>query len=314
MGVKNFFKIEEFKAQRVDFKSMSGTIAFDATAIVYTIIQACKLTDSDGNNTAHLNTVLNTQKLFSHMKQVWIFDWIPGFNKKFYVNAKTHDMKKEEREKRAKSSDRRVPVTVEIYEETMAMILALGHTLIVAPSGVDAEMLSIHYDYIFSPDSDVLLFGGRNLIRKNFRTKKYELYSLDQIHTIVTHNQLIEVGIALGTDYAPKVPRVGVKTVIKKVKAGLEFTDRQKQAIEIFKNPYSDKVKEWRIKPKVNKLSNKLSNELANWLVNWLVNIKNFNETRVKCLISNDNVVICDDDETKDFATVTSDDILNTAL
>ena len=52
----------------------------------------------------------------------------------------------------------------------------------------------------------------------------------------ITIDQLIEIGISLGCDFAEKVPRVGPKTVVKKVKDGnIDYSDKQKAAMEYFK-------------------------------------------------------------------------------
>ena len=97
----------------------------------------------------------------------------------------------------------------------------------VSPKDVEAEAVCAKltendYDLVWSCDTDALLYGAKNLVRElNMNGKKcIQLYQLDKLlsDNDITINDLCKIGIILGSDHAPKTPRVGPKTVLKKYK------------------------------------------------------------------------------------------------
>jgi 5'-3' exonuclease len=161
-----------------------------------------------------------------------------------------------------------------------------------APKGVEAECLAARLthsdvceaDAVLSSDADALLFGATTLIKKNTRTKKYDRFYLEDIleDKGITLEQLIKVGIVLGTDmYKDKEKklfyRIGPKTAIAKVKSGdldEAFKDTDvKKAFEHFKEICPIDNLEWH-----NETESSFSNKKkAKTLINWLVDAKNFN-------------------------------------
>ena len=165
-----------------------------------------------------------------------------------------------------------------------------------APKGVEAECLAARLthsdvseaDAVLSSDADALLFGATTLIKKNTRTKKYDRFYLEDIleDKKLTQEQLIKVGIVLGTDmYKDKEKklfyRIGPKTAIAKVKSGdlnKAFKDKDvKKALDHFKEICPVDNLEWH-NDNEDAFSNKTK---AKALIDWLVNTKNFNRARI---------------------------------
>jgi 5'-3' exonuclease len=165
-----------------------------------------------------------------------------------------------------------------------------------APKGFEAECLAARLtqsdvaeaDAVLSSDADALLFGATTLIKKNLRTKQYDRFYLKDIleKKKLTQEQLIQVGIVLGTDmYKDKEKklfyRIGPKTAIAKVKSGVldnAFKDKDvKKAIDHFKEICSVDDLEWH-----NENEEAFSNKKkAHMLIDWLVNTKSFNKARI---------------------------------
>lgn len=143
-------------------------------------------------------------------------------------------------------------------------------------------------DYVYTQDSDALLFGAVKMIRKCTKKtlnngdkiiknckKLYEVYELDKIlkNNEIERKDLIKAGVILGTDFSKKTKGIGPKTVLKKLKQ-VDLTEEQKKAINIFntKIPY-DK----------NEINRSSSNK--DKLIDWLVNGKGFNVNRVEKML-----------------------------
>jgi flap endonuclease-1 len=125
------------------------------------------------------------------------------------------------------------------------LLECFGISYINAPEGIEGEQIAGAMcmnglvDLVITNDTDAPLFGCTAILKKiPKKSGKYDLYLLDDIlkeHEI-DMDQLIEVGICLGCDFADKVPRVGPKTVINKVKAdNIPYTDKQMEAFDYFK-------------------------------------------------------------------------------
>ena len=166
-------------------------------------------------------------------------------------------------------------------------------------------------DYVLTPDPDALIFGARKIIKRDFRKGKrgklFE-YRLDKIlrDFNITEDELIKVALILGTDFAKKTPRVGPKTLFKKLpktklknKKFLEtlteqqlhnienltnfdiitLTEEQQTAMDkMFKKPFPSNPLKWN---NLNKtpFSNKSSIKL---LLDWLEITKGFKRERIQ--------------------------------
>lgn len=169
----------------------------------------------------------------------------------------------------------------------------LDITWCTTPKGYEAEHLcatltneddlDVGCDAVFSTDADAVLYGAQQLIREvKVKSKKIlQLYELDKIldDAEINIDDLIKIGVILGTDHAPKTSGVGPKTVLKKYK-DVELTENQNKAVAVFQKT-------------INIETIKFSNDFGsveicqdknkiNKLIDWLVNTKNFNRDRVK--------------------------------
>jgi len=266
MGVKDFLKVKIVNSkseynekmiielgEEVKLANLKGQrICIDAMNMIYRAILAMQtvtaLSDADGKTTAHINTIFNQIIMFKKagIVQIWIFD-----------NPECCKLKKENAladraVKRSESNKEKVQfkVTGEHIKDIQSLLEGMGVMYITAPPGIEAEQYGAMMtrgdkderfcQYMFSNDSDVLLFGG-NLLKPLSKAtatgkSKKTVYIKFEISEVLeeidlTQNQLIEVGLALGCDFAPKTLRVGPKTVVKKVRdRNIKFTPEQIEA------------------------------------------------------------------------------------
>jgi hypothetical protein len=111
-----------------------------------------------------------------------------------------------------------------------------------APAGYEGEQIAALMsagnivDGVYSGDTDPIPFGAAVLYRKNARDKKiyeYELVDILQqmsdggiFQSEPTLADLRKVCVALGSDFAPKTPGIGPKTILKKINT-IVLTDTQ---------------------------------------------------------------------------------------
>lgn len=258
MGIKDFFKIVHEGVPitdlgtPIDLENLKGkNICIDASWVIYSSLTALQhvdtLTDEKGNPTGHINNVM--QRILSYktkeINQLWIFD-NPESNP---VKAIAYESRNTRREK---STNEKVKfkMTSKHVNQIKKVLDFAGVSYIEAPPGIEAEQYGaclcrgenpVCYAML-SGDSDVLIFGGKFI--RQFKEKKpgrktkvtsYHLYDPDIIigEYSLTTNELVEIAIALGSDFAAKVPGVGPKTVVKRALAStIKFNEEQLRAIE----------------------------------------------------------------------------------
>jgi flap endonuclease-1 len=274
MGVHNFFKIKIVNrnssfdgktiaewGEIVKLSKFKGErIAIDASWTIYTSMLALasvsSLTDEQGNPTAHLNTIFNKviQLADAGIQQIWVFD-----------SPQPNEMKKLEYQKRSErrktgeaAGDDKVAFRLQEQHvnDVKKLLTLMGIMFIEAPPGVEAEQFGAYLTrgdeserfckYMISGDSDVLFFGG-NLLRltsqksatgKSSKTI-YQAFNLDELlnEMDMTYDDFLKMGVAMGSDFNEKAPRVGPATVIKAIRDGKVFIDpSQQKAINYFKS------------------------------------------------------------------------------
>jgi hypothetical protein len=181
----------------------------------------------------------------------------------------------------------------EFYKEDVIFMLnVLDIPWIVCPPGFEAEQIAAiatykkifdkKMDYVFTPDSDALLFGARRLIKRNLRKKKifeYDLASLLKDNDL-KQEDLIKIGLILGADFAPKTPGIGPKTVLDKYKK-VELSNEQIAARDtVFMREIST--------PEINSIviHNEDTDAFSNknkyiQLLDWLELVKGYNRERI---------------------------------
>lgn len=236
------------KPKKIDFTNLQNkVIAIDAYNALYQFLSSIRqyngssLKDSHGNITSHLSGLFyRTIKLIKFgIKPVYVFDGIPP-ELKHDTLKKRNIMKEIAKEKYEKAineenfeeakkfAKRTSKITQEMIEESKILLQSIGVPYIQAPS--EGEMQCAYMSkkgdvYAASTqDYDTLLFGAKRIVRNltfsGGKEREIELIELEDVlqHLGITHQQLIEIGILIGTDFNKGVKGIGPKTALKKVK------------------------------------------------------------------------------------------------
>ena len=280
MGVALRDIITEYKAP-VTWESLPGIAAIDANNALYqflTIIRqpdGTPLMDRQGRVTSHLSGILFRISNFIEkgIKPVFVFDGPPTALKQATVEErrKIRDLAGErwkealergdeaEAFKQARSSTR---VDTTIIATSKELLGLMGIPVVQAPGEGEAQASYMvakgDARYVVSQDYDTLLFGAPTLVRnltvsgkRKIRGRQVTINperivladTLAGLH--LTQEQLIEIGILVGTDFNPGIEGVGAKTGLKIVLRG-EFAAKLKEkqpdfdpvpVMEIFLHP-----------------------------------------------------------------------------
>ncbi len=255
MGVALRDIIADYKTP-VGFESLAGAAAIDANNALYqflTIIRqpdGTPLMDQRGRVTSHLSGILFRTATFLEkgIRPVFVFDGKPAELKQATVEGrrKIRDEAgerwkealergdEEEAYKQARSSTR---VDTGIVESSKELITLLGIPFVEAPGEGEAQAahMAIQGDvrYVISQDYDTLLFGTPALVRNLTVSGKRKIRG--RTVTVVperilladllkglslTREQLIQIGILVGTDFNDGVYGIGAKKGLKVVRDG----------------------------------------------------------------------------------------------
>jgi flap endonuclease-1 len=241
----------------IDFESLSGkTVCVDAYNVLYQFLSTIRqpdstpLMDNKKRITSHLSGIFyrNVALLSEGIKLVYVFDGeAPTLKKKTHKKREgVRDVAKEKYEEAKQSEDvdlmrkygsQLVRLNDEMIKESKELLEAMGIVVVQAPSEGESEAayLAKMKDEVYSvvsQDYDSLLFGAPRLIqsltlarrKKTFSgwtEVKPELIELEKVLNTLEINldQLICLGILVGTDYNPKgIPGIGQKKALQIVK------------------------------------------------------------------------------------------------
>jgi flap endonuclease-1 len=242
----------------VRLEDLSGkSIAIDAYNALYQFLAIIRqpdgtpLKDSRGIVTSHLSGLLYRTSNLVEMgiKPIYVFDGIPPTLKEVEIKRRMKIkedalVKYEQALKEGKIEEARTyaqatsRVKDYMTEDSKKLLDLMGIPWIQAPSEGEAQAAHLtkrgDADYCASQDYDSLLFGALKLVRnvtisgrrklpgKNvFIEVVPEVVELDDVlrECRVTHEQLIDVGILIGTDFNPEgVKGLGPKTALKLIK------------------------------------------------------------------------------------------------
>ncbi|HPD76126.1 MAG TPA: flap endonuclease-1 [Methanoregulaceae archaeon] len=263
MGVALRDIIADYKTP-VTWEALPGIAAIDANNALYqflTIIRqpdGTPLMDRQGRVTSHLSGILFRMASFMEkgIRPVFVFDGPPAALKQATIDQRrmlraTAGEKwkealergdEEEAFRQARSSTR---VDTFIIETSKELLRLMGIPIVQAPGEGEAQAsyMAAKGDarYVVSQDYDTLLFGAPLLVRnltisgkRKVRGRQITVLperivladTLAGLH--LTREELIEIGILIGTDFNPGVDGVGAKTGLKIVQKG-EFLAKLKE-------------------------------------------------------------------------------------
>ena len=268
MGVAIRDIIAEYKTP-VTWESLPGIAAIDANNALYqflTIIRqpdGTPLMDGRGRITSHLSGILFRMANFLEkgIKPVFVFDGKPDdlkmatIDKRRKVRDTAGERWKEALErgdeaeayKQARSSTR---VDETIIGTSKELLRLMGIPIVQAPGEGEAQAsyMVIKGDarYVVSQDYDTLLFGAPTLVRnltvsgkrkirgRQITVSPERIVLADFLGGLkISREQLIQIGILVGTDFNAGVEGVGAKTGLKLVQKG-EFESKLKEKIPDF--------------------------------------------------------------------------------
>jgi flap endonuclease-1 len=254
MGVKINQLVNEVK-RSITFENLyNRIIAIDAFNTMYQFLAIIRqrdgtpLKDYQGNVTSHLSGLFYRTINFieQNIKPVYVFDGIPSELKSDTIE-KRKEVKKEAKEKMIEAQEKGDMIEAKKYaqmtskldsdmiEESKKLIQALGIPIVQAPSEGEAQSAYMVREGLAwacaSQDYDTLLFGANRLIR-NFAVKRskkirnttvtldieYISFSKFLKQYEITREQLIEMGVLIGTDFFPGIKGIGQKTALDLIK------------------------------------------------------------------------------------------------
>jgi len=274
------------------------------------------LTNSNGEITSHLSGLFyrNINLLAEDIKLVYVFDGVSSALKTNEIHRR-HQIKELATEKYEKAllqgkldearkySQGTSVLTDKMIEESKRLLSLLGIPTIQAPSEGEATAARLtNYnlvDICASQDYDSILFGAKRLVRNITISGKrkapnrnayievpLEIFYLEDIlhQTKLTTEQLVDVGILIGTDYNfGGIPGIGPKTALKLIQkySKLENIEQLQEALSNI--PYEE-IRELFLKPDVTNVTNddiKFNSINYDKIVEFLCNEKNFSTDRV---------------------------------
>jgi flap endonuclease-1 len=309
------------KSSPIMISELSGkVIAVDAYNTIYQFLATIRgatgelLTNNSGEVTSHLSGLFyrNVNLLAENIKLIYIFDGKPSPLKSKEIErrrqVKQEAFKKYQeaitagRFEDARKYGQATSVLTDMMVEESKMILTLlGIPYIQAPSEGEATAAQLTQSNIAfacaSQDYDSLLFGAKRLIRNLTISGKRkvpnrnvyvdiepEIIQQQQLlnETGLNLEQLVDVGIMIGTDFNPGgIPRIGPKTALKLVQEYNKLEKIEKIEDSVVNIPYEE-IREIFLKQETPKVDNIEFNEINyNALINFLCVEKNFSATRV---------------------------------
>jgi len=276
---------------KVELEDLVGKkVAIDAYNILFQFLSIIRqrdtgepLRDSKGRVTSHLSGLFyRTIKLIDNeIKPIYVFDGEPPEFKKKTIEER--EEAREEARKKWKKAVREgrkedimvyaqaaLKITDEMMNESKKILNAMGIPWIQAPSEGEAQCALVcnnnDADYTGSQDYDSILFSTPRLVRNLSITGKRklprqqtwievkpEIIELKNVLSElgITREQLIILGILIGTDYNPKgIKGIGPKTALKMVKEN-ETLDKVLEKVEWTFDVDPHKIYEFFLNPPV---------------------------------------------------------------
>ncbi len=321
LNIKDIIPRKEIQIENLKGK----VICVDAFNTLYQFLSSIRqvdgtpLMDNQKRITSHLSGIFyrNISLLSDGLKMVYVFDGEPPElkGKTHLIRGKNRDLAREKYDNAKSKEDvdsmgkygrQLVRLDDQMIEESKQLLKAMGIEVIQAPSEGESQAayLSRVKQEVYataSQDYDCLLFGAPLLIRNLTLAKRRKTFSgwvdikpeLIELNTVlnaleINLDQLICVGILIGTDYNPKgLPGIGQKRaldIVKKYKQPVLIFESVKEQLENL--PEEDKFNWQEIfelfhKPKVIDADFKFGQIDENKIKDLLVGEHDFSEERV---------------------------------
>jgi flap endonuclease-1 len=307
----------------IKLEDLSGkSIAIDAYNALYQFLAIIRqpdgtpLKDGSGRITSHLSGLLyRTSNLLElGIKPVYVFDGTPPALKEVEIKrrmkvkedalVKYEQALKEGRLEEARTyAQATASLKDYMVEDSKRLLDLMGIPWIQAPSEGEAQAAHIvkrgDANFCASQDYDSLLFGAPRLVRnvtisgrrklpgKNVYVEiEPEIVELERVlkECGITHEQLIDIGILIGTDFNPEgVKGIGPKTALKLIKeyGSLEKALPHLKEAEFPVDP--NQIKEIFLHPKVtDSYEIKWEEPDVEGVVSFLCHERDFSEDRVR--------------------------------
>lgn len=297
-------------------------IAIDAFNVIYQFLATIRgptgelLTNAQGEATSHLSGLFyrNINLMCEGIKLVYIFDGQSNVLKtqvierrrkaKEEATRKYNQALEEERYDDAKKFSQGTSIlTSKIIEESKHVLELMGIPHINAASEGEATAAYLSKkDIVYacvSQDYDSILFGAKRLIRNLTVSGKRkipnrnvyidiepELIEFSQVlkNTALTHEQLIDMGILIGTDFNPDgFSGIGPKNALKLIQKYKRLENIEKIQEELLTIPYQE-IREIFLSPHVTSEDNlniKFEGLYKEEILKYLCDEKNFSRDRV---------------------------------
>ena len=308
---------------KVDLKTLSGKIvAIDAYNALYQFLAIIRqpdgtpLKDRSGKVTSHLSGLFyrTCNLLELGIKPIYVFDGIPPEMKEAEIRRRSKIKEEAEvkyekalREGRIEEARMYAQMTSRLKdymaEDSKTLLSRMGVPWIQAPSEGEAQAAHIvkkgDADYCASQDFDSLLFGAPRLLRNltisgRRKLPRKNVYIeitpevVEMSRTLkelgITRDQLIDLGILVGTDFNPDgIKGIGPKTALKLIKKHGSL-ERALESIKDAKFPVDPKkIKEFFLHPKVTDNYTLIwKNPNVEDIIDFLCGEKDFSEDRVR--------------------------------
>jgi len=239
--------------EKVNFDFLIGkTFAIDSYNIIYQFLSSIRqqdgtpLMDEKGRVTSHLSGLFyRTINLVSKgINLIFVFDGEPPDFKKQEIERRKEireeakekweialkEGKTEEAKKYARMSS---SISEDIIEESKLLLSYLGFPVVQAKCEGEAQCAKICLDgkafATASQDFDSLLFGSPKTLRNLSISRAESLELIELKKTGLSREQLILIGLLVGTDYNPGIKGIGPKKALELVKKTTSLKEIEKK-------------------------------------------------------------------------------------
>ncbi|MCD6274409.1 MAG: flap endonuclease-1 [Candidatus Aenigmarchaeota archaeon] len=239
--------------EKVNFDFLIGkTFAVDSYNIIYQFLSSIRqqdgtpLMDEKGRVTSHLSGLFyRTINLVSKgINLIFVFDGEPPDFKKQEIERRREireeakekweialkEGKTEEAKKYARMSS---SISEDIIEESKLLLSYLGFPVVQAKCEGEAQCAKICLDgkafATASQDFDSLLFGSPKTLRNLSISRAESLELIELKKTGLSREQLILIGLLVGTDYNPGIRGIGPKKALELVKKTTSLREIEKK-------------------------------------------------------------------------------------